>query len=65
MHPRKAFCIFEYVYFSRPDSIIADRSVYGVRVNMGRELAKENRRRRRPRRAGAGQRQLRCTRLRA
>ena len=41
MHPRKAFCIFEYVYFSRPDSIIADRSVYGVRVNMGREMAKE------------------------
>ncbi|MDP7585328.1 MAG: amidophosphoribosyltransferase, partial [Verrucomicrobiota bacterium] len=41
MHPRKAFCIFEYVYFSRPDSIINDRGVYGVRVNMGREMAKE------------------------
>ena len=41
MHPRRAFCIFEYVYFSRPDSIITDRSVYGVRVNMGREMAKE------------------------
>jgi amidophosphoribosyltransferase len=34
-------CIFEYVYFSRPDSIVGGRNVYDVRKNMGAELARE------------------------
>ena len=35
-------CIFEHVYFSRPDSVMGGKSVYGVRKQIGIELAKES-----------------------
>ena len=39
--PRHAFCIFEQVYFSRPDSRVFGQSVHGARYRMGRRLARE------------------------
>ena len=38
---RSRFCIFEHVYFSRPDSSLGGRSVYETRSAIGAELAKE------------------------
>ena len=35
-------CLFEYIYFSRPDSIFEGRNVYDVRKKIGHQLASEN-----------------------
>jgi amidophosphoribosyltransferase len=38
---RKAMCMFEFIYFARPDSRLQGQSLYEARRNMGRELAHE------------------------
>ena len=35
-------CVFEYIYFSRPDSLLDNKTGYEHRKNLGKELAKEN-----------------------
>ena len=39
---REAFCVFEFVYFSRPDSYLRGERVYPVRTNLGAMLAREH-----------------------
>ena len=39
--PKRAGCVFEYVYLARPDTSINGRNVYDARVDMGKALARE------------------------
>jgi len=41
MSDRKGFCVFETIYFARPDSVITKKLVYTSRQEMGKQLARE------------------------
>lgn len=40
--PQRKLCIFEMIYFARPDSVMHDETLYSYRLRLGRQLAKES-----------------------
>ena len=41
-NPGQRFCVFEYIYFARPDSLVEGHNVYDARKRIGAELARES-----------------------